>query len=132
MDYTPEGRRLFEAISRAWYIQHDSCLFFVLLSNPFNIHRRLEAQAHLRQRQAEVAAERRAELAAQKAALLQARIDRGVRVRRAQQLRNERLAAQKGDEREAAAEAARRFVIGALIVSKLRSLPCVIAEGKWR
>lgn len=81
-------------------------------SNPSNIHRRLEAQDHLRRRQAEVAAQRRAELAAQKAALLQARIDRGVRVRRAQQLRTERLAAQKADEREAATEAARRLPSG--------------------
>lgn len=56
-----------------------------------------------------MAAERRTELAAQKAALLQARIDRGVRMRRAQQLRNERLAARKADEREAAAEAAKRW-----------------------
>lgn len=55
-----------------------------------------------------MAVERRMELAAQKAALLQARIDRGVRVRRAQQLRTERVAAQKADEREAGAEAARR------------------------
>eukprot|EP00752_Nemacystus_decipiens_P002714 g2534.t1 len=70
--------------------------------------RRLEARDHLRQKQAQVAAERRAGLAAEKAALLQARIDRGVRVRRARQLRNERLAAQKATAKEAAAEAARR------------------------
>ena len=73
--------------------------------------RRLEAQDHLRRKQAEMAAERRAELAAEKAALLQARIDRGWRVRRAQQLRNQRLITQKADEREAAAEAARRYVV---------------------
>ncbi|CAM9401082.1 unnamed protein product [Ectocarpus fasciculatus] len=70
--------------------------------------RRLDAQDHLRRTQAKLAAERRAELAAQKAALLQGRIDRGVRVRRARQLRTERLAAQKAAERDAAAETARR------------------------
>lgn len=92
-----------------------------------NIFRRLEAQDHLRRRQAEVAAEKRAELAAQKAALLQARIDRGVRVRRARQLRSERLAAQKADEREAAAEAARRYICSrrALTMSK----PVVVLCG---
>lgn len=70
--------------------------------------RRFDAQDHLRRTQAKLAAERRAAVAAQKAALLQARIDRGVRVRRARQLRTERLAAQKAAEREAAAETAKR------------------------
>lgn len=83
-------------------------VFFLTLAPRGYTRRRLEEQDHLRRRQAEAATERRAELAAQKAVLLQARIARGVRVRRAQQLRNERIAAKKADEREAAAEAAKR------------------------
>lgn len=69
---------------------------------------RLEEQDRLRRRQAELAVERRAELAAEKAAILQRRIDRSVRVRKARQLRKERMAAERVGEREAAAEAAKR------------------------
>lgn len=70
--------------------------------------RRLEAEDQLRQRQAELAMQRRAEQAAEKAAVLNSRIARGARVRRARQLRTERIAAKKADERDAVAEAAKR------------------------
>lgn len=61
--------------------------------------------------QVELAAQRRAEQAADKAAVLENRIARGVRIRRARQLRNERLAAKKAQEWEAAAEAAARCAV---------------------
>lgn len=74
--------------------------------------RLLEEEGQLRQRQADLAMRRRAEEAAQKAAILQSRIDRGARVRRARQLKKERQAAKKADGREAAVEAARRYKWG--------------------
>lgn len=110
------------------YDNRESCLTFP--HDGVQYFRHLEAQDHLRRKQAEVAAERRAELAAEKAALLQARIDRGVRVRRAQQLRNERLAAQKADEREAATEAARRYVVAAALAAPKLLYVCPVRYPK--
>lgn len=77
--------------------------------NPCPLCRRLEAEDQLRQRQADWAAQQRAEEIKRKAEILDSRIKRGVRVRRARELRNEREAAKRADEREAAVEAARRW-----------------------
>lgn len=77
-------------------------------TNPYYLCRRLEAEDQLRQRQADWAAQQRAEEIKRKADILDSRIKRGIRVRRARELRNEREAAKRADEREAAVEAAKR------------------------
>lgn len=70
--------------------------------------RRLEAKYQSRWRQVERLAQERTVEAAKKATTLQNRIARSARIRRARQLRKERLAAKKEDEWEVAAETARR------------------------
>lgn len=101
-----------QVISRKPYAQDRNCWHRSKGLSAFiqrkNWCRQLEAADELRRRKSAWAAQRRAEDAKQKATVLESRIARGARVRRARELRNERNAARRAAERDAAVESAKR------------------------